>query len=147
MEIILREDVQNLGKAGEVVKVRDGYARNYLLPKGLAYLATDGNKKRIVFEADRIAKQRSVEKQSAEVAAAALANVELTFTMKVGEEDKLYGSVTAGDIQRKLEERGIHVDKRKVDLPEPLRALGEYHVGLRIHPDVRPEILVKVVAE
>ena len=147
MEIILREDVQNLGKAGEVVKVRDGYARNYLLPKGLAYLASEGNKKRIVFEADRIAKQRSVEKQSAEVAAAALANVELTFTMKVGEEDKLYGSVTAGDIQRKLEERGIHVDKRKVELPEPIRALGEYHVGLRIHPDVRPEILVKVVAE
>ena len=147
MEIILREDVQNLGKAGEVVKVRDGYARNFLLPKGLAYVATEGNKKRIVFEADRIAKQRSAEKQSAEVAAAALANVELTFTMKVGEEDKLYGSVTAGDIQRKLEERGIHVDKRKVDLPEPLRALGEYHVGLRIHADVRPEILVKVVAE
>jgi large subunit ribosomal protein L9 len=147
MEIILREDVQNLGKAGEVVKVRDGYARNFLLPKGLAYVASEGNKKRIVFEADRIAKQRSAEKQSAEVAAAALANVELTFTMKVGEEDKLYGSVTAGDIQRKLEERGIHVDKRKVDLPEPLRALGEYHVGLRIHADVRPEILVKVVAE
>lgn len=147
MEIILREDVQNLGKAGEVVKVRDGYARNYLLPKGLAYLATDGNKKRIVFEADRIAKQRSVEKQSAEVAAAALANIEISFTMKVGEEDKLYGSVTASDIQRKLEERGIHVDKRKVELPEPLRALGEYRVGLRIHPEVRPEILVKVVAE
>ena len=147
MEIILREDVQNLGKAGEVVKVRDGYARNYLLPKGLAYLATEGNKKRIVFESDRIAKQRSVEKQSAEVAAAALANVEISFTMKVGEEDKLYGSVTAGDIQRKLEERGIHVDKRKVELPEPLRALGDYRVGLRIHPDVRPEILVKVVAE
>jgi large subunit ribosomal protein L9 len=147
MEIILREDVQNLGKAGEVVKVRDGYARNYLLPKGLAYVASEGNKKRIVFEADRIAKQRSAEKQSAEVAAAALANVEITFTMKVGEEDKLYGSVTAGDIQRKLEERGIHVDKRKIDLPEPLRALGEYQVGLRIHADVRPEILVKVVAE
>jgi large subunit ribosomal protein L9 len=147
MEIILREDVQNLGKAGEVVKVRDGYARNFLLPKGLAYMATEGNKQRIVFEADRIAKQRSAEKQSAEVAAAALANVEITFTMKVGEEDKLYGSVTAGDIQRKLEERGIHVDKRKIDLPEPLRALGEYQVGLRIHADVRPEILVKVVAE
>ena len=147
MEIILREDVQHLGKAGEVVKVRDGYARNYLLPKGLAYPATEGNKKRIVYEAARIAKQRGVEKQSAEVAAAALANVELVFAMKVGEEDKLYGSVTAGDVQRKLEERGIHIDKRKVDLPEPLRALGEYRVGLRIHAEVRPEILVRVVAE
>jgi large subunit ribosomal protein L9 len=147
MEIILREDVQHLGKAGEVVKVRDGYARNYLLPHGLAYPATDGNKKRIVFEAERLSKQRATERQSAEVAAQALTSVELVFTMKVGEEDKLYGSVTAGDVQRLLEERGIHIDKRKVDLPEPLRALGEYRVGLRIHPDVRPEILVRVVAE
>jgi large subunit ribosomal protein L9 len=147
MEIILREDVQHLGKAGEVVKVRDGYARNFLLPKGLAYLATEGNKKRIVFEAERTTKLRQAEKQSAEVAAAALATVVLEFAMKVGEEDKLYGSVTAGDVQRKLEERGIHIDKRKVDLPEPLRSLGEFKVGLRIHPDVRPEILVRVVAE
>ena len=147
MEIILREDVQHLGKAGEVVKVRDGYARNYLLPHGLAYPATEGNKKRIVFEAERVAKQRASERQAAEVAAQALANVELVFKMKVGEEDKLYGSVTAGDVQRLLEERGIHVDKRKVDLAEPLRALGEYRVGLRIHADVRPEILVRVVAE
>ncbi len=147
MEIILREDVQHLGKAGEVVKVRDGYARNYLLPHGLAYPATDGNKKRIVFEAERVSKQRATEREAAEVAAQALVNVELLFKMKVGEEDKLYGSVTAGDLQRLLEERGIHVDKRKVDLAEPLRALGEYRVGLRIHPDVRPEILVRVVAE
>jgi large subunit ribosomal protein L9 len=147
MEIILREDVQHLGKAGEVVKVKDGYARNYLLPHGLAYPATEGNKKRIVFEADRLAKQRAAERQSAEVAAQALASVELVFSMKVGEEDKLYGSVTASDVQRQLEQRGIHIDKRKVDLPEPLRALGEYRVGLRIHPDVRPEILVRVVSE
>lgn len=147
MEIILREDVQHLGKAGEVVKVRDGYARNYLLPHGLAYLATDGNKKRIVFEAQRVSKQRATERDAAEVAAQALANVELVFKMKVGEENKLYGSVTAGDVQRLLEERGIHVDKRKVDLAEPIRALGEFRVGLRIHPDVRPEILVRVVAE
>lgn len=147
MEIILRDDVPHLGKAGDVVKVKDGYARNYLLPHGLAYPATEGNKKRIVFESDRLAKQRATERQSAEVAAQALANIELVFAMKVGEENKLYGSVTASDVQRKLEERGIHVDKRKVDLPEPLRSLGEYKVGLRIHADVRPEILVRVVAE
>jgi large subunit ribosomal protein L9 len=147
MEIILREDVQHLGQAGDVVKVKDGYARNYLLPKGLAYVATAGNKQRVAFESARVARRREAEKQSAEVAAAALAGVELEFAVKVGEEDKLYGSVTAGDVQRKLEERGIHVDKRKVDLAEPIRALGEYRVGLRIHPDVRPEILVRVVAE
>jgi large subunit ribosomal protein L9 len=147
MEIILRDDVQHLGKAGDVVKVKDGYARNYLLPHGLAYPATESNKKRIGFEASRVAKLRATERQAADVAAQALGNVELVFAMKVGEEEKLYGSVTASDIQRKLEERGIHVDKRKVDLPEPLRALGEYRVGLRIHPEVRPEILVRVVPE
>ncbi|HEY6208650.1 MAG TPA: 50S ribosomal protein L9 [Gemmatimonadales bacterium] len=147
MEIILREDVQNLGRAGEVVKVKDGYARNYLLPKGLAYLATEANKKRIVYEAERIAKQRAAEKASAEAEATQLADVRLTFTVKVGEEDKLFGSITAGDIQRKLAEVGIHVDKRKVDLPEPIRELGEFRVGIKIHTDVRPEIGISVVKE
>ena len=147
MEIILREDVQHLGRAGDVVKVKDGYARNYLLPKGLAYTATDANKKRIAFEAERIAKLRAAEKSAAETEAGRLAAVRLTFVVKVGEEDKLYGSVTASDIQRKLEDEGIHVDKRKVDLPEPIHELGEFRVGIKIHPDVRPEILVTVVKE
>lgn len=147
MEIILREDVQHVGKAGEVVKVKDGYARNFLLPKGLAYPATEGNKKRIAFEADRLARQRASEKQTAEGEAAKLAGLTLTFPMKVGEEDKLYGSVTASDIQRRLEEQGIHVDKRKIDLPEPIRALGEFRVGVKFHTEVRPEIVVVVVKE
>ena len=147
MEIILREDVQHLGKVGEVVKVKDGYARNFLLPKGLAYPATEGNKKRIAFEADRLAKKRAVEREAAQGEAGKLEGVQLTFPMKVGEEDRLYGSVTASDIQRKLEELGIHIDKRKVDLPEPIRALGEFRVGIKIHPDVRPEIAVTVVKE
>jgi large subunit ribosomal protein L9 len=147
MEIILREDVQHLGKTGEVVKVKDGYARNFLLPKGLAYPATAANKKRIAFEADRIAKQRAAERATAETEATRLAAVHLTFVVKVGEEDKLYGSVTASDIQRKLEDEGIHVDKRRVDLPEPIHELGEFRVGIKIHADVRPEILVTVVKE
>jgi len=147
MEIILREDVQHLGKAGEVVKVKDGYARNFLLPKGLAYPATEANKKKITYEAQRIAKQRAAERTAAESEAGRLATVELTFTVKVGEEDRLYGSVTASDIQRQLEEQGIHVDKRKIELPEPLRSLGDFRVGVRIHPDVRPEIAVHVVKE
>ena len=117
MEIILRADVQHLGKIGEVVKVKDGYARNYLLPKGLAYPATEANKKKITFE------------------------------VKVGEEQKLYGSITASDIQRKLEELGIKVDKRKIDLSEPIRELGDFQVGIKIHPDVRPEVRVTVVKE
>lgn len=147
MEIILREAVPHLGAAGDVVKVKDGYARNYLLPKGLAYPATAGNKKRITFEAERIAKVRASEKQAAETEATRLAGISLSFPMKVGEEEKLYGSVTAGDIQRRLEEQGIHVDKRKVDLPEPIRSLGEFTVGIKLHPEVRPEITVVVVKE
>jgi large subunit ribosomal protein L9 len=147
MEIILREDVQHVGRAGEIVKVKDGYARNYLLPRGLAYPATAANKQRITFEAERLAKQRAAEKQAAETEAQRLANIELTFPVKVGEEEKLYGSVTASDIQRRLGEQGLHVDKRKIDLPEPIRALGDFRVGIKIHPDVRPEIVVHVVKE
>ncbi len=147
MEIILREDVQHLGKVGEVVKVKDGYARNYLLPKGLAYPATDANKKKIAYEGERVAKQRAAEKTAAETEATRLADVHLTFEVKVGEEEKLYGSVTASDIQRKLEEMGIHVDKRKIDLSEPIRELGELNVGIKIHPEVRPEVRITVVKE
>jgi large subunit ribosomal protein L9 len=147
MEIILREDVEHVGKVGEVVKVKDGYARNYLLPKGLAYTATEGNKKRIAVEGERVAKQRAAEKSSAETEAARLAEVHLTFAAKVGEEGKLYGSITASDIQRKLEELGIHVDKRKIDLHEPIRELGEFQVDIKIHPEVRPEVRVTVVKE
>ncbi|OLB67853.1 MAG: 50S ribosomal protein L9 [Gemmatimonadetes bacterium] len=147
MEIILRADVQHLGKVGEVVKVKDGYARNYLLPKGLAYPATEANKKKIAYEGERLAKQRAVEKTAAEGEATRLAEVQLTFEVKVGEEEKLYGSVTASDIQRKLEELGIRVDKRKIDLAEPIRELGEFKVGIKIHPEVRPEVRVTVVKE
>lgn len=147
MEIILREDVQHLGKAGDVVKVKPGYARNYLLPQGLAYPATEANKQRIAYEAARIVTRRATERADAEAEAGRLAGVELTFPVKVGEEDRLYGSVTASDIQRRLEADGIHVDKRKIDLPEPLRSLGEFRVGIRIHADVRPEITVRLVKE
>ncbi|HXQ29722.1 MAG TPA: 50S ribosomal protein L9 [Gemmatimonadales bacterium] len=147
MEIILREDVQNLGKTGDVVNVKDGYARNFLLPKGLAYLATDANKRRITREADRISAQRAAERANAETEAARIASVHLTFVVKVGEEDKLYGSVTASDIQRRLEEEGIRLDKRRIDLPEPLHELGEFQVGIKLHADVRPEIAVSVVRE
>lgn len=147
MEIILREDVQYLGKAGDVVKVKNGYARNYLLPKGLAYPATEGNKKRIAFEGERIARRRAGERAAAEEAAAKLRDVALTFPMKVGEEDKLYGSVTASDIQRRLEAQGIHVDKRQIELPEPIRSLGEFPVSIKLHQEVRPQITIVVVRE
>src|ERR1700747_748864 len=103
MEVILRESVQHLGAAGDVVKVKDGYARNYLLPKGLAYPATAANKKKIAYEAQRIARQRADEKSAAEGEATRIAEVRLSFAVKVGEEDKLYGSVTAGGGARQVE--------------------------------------------
>src|SRR2546422_11098030 len=121
MEIILREYVQHLGRAGEIVKVKDGYARNYLLPKGLAYPATEANKKRITYEAERLAKQRLAEREAAASEAQRLTGIELTFPVKVGEEEKLYGSVTAGDIQRRLAEQQLHVDKRQIDRSEERR--------------------------
>src|SRR5438093_7460873 len=147
MEIILREDVQHLGKVGEVVKVKDVDTRNYLLPKGLAYPASEANKKQIAYEGERLAKQRASEKSTAVTEATRLAGVQLSFAVKVSEEDKLYGSVTASVIQRKLEELGIRVDKRKIDLHEPIRELGEFSVGIKIHPEVRPEVRITVVKE
>src|SRR5207244_10260549 len=118
MEVILRETVQHLGAAGDVVKVKDGYARNYLLPKGLAYLATEANKKKIAYEAERIARQRADERSAAGTEATRIAEVRLSFAVKVGEEEKLYGSVTAGGVQRKIGALGFQVDEGTVDLPE-----------------------------
>src|SRR5207237_5361500 len=106
MEVILREHVQHLGAAGDVVKVKDGYARNYLLPKGLAYPATEANKKKIAYEAERIARQRAAEKSAAESEAGRIAEVRLSFAVKVGDEDKLYGSATAADGEHKRHESG-----------------------------------------
>src|SRR5207249_10957828 len=130
MEVILRETVQHLGAAGDVVKVKDGYARNYLLPQGLAYPATEANKKKIAYEAERIARQRADEKSAAETEATRIAEVRLSFAVKVGEEDKLYGSVTAGDVQSQLQGHGITVDKGKVELPEQIRTLGKFPVAI-----------------
>src|SRR5260370_31964680 len=123
MEIILREAVQHLGKVGEVVKVKDGYARNYLLPKGLAYPATEANKKKIAYEGERIAKHRASEKSAAETEATRLAGVQLSFAVKVGAEDKLYGSSTAGGIPRNLGKNALHRRNRMTDLHDAIRCL------------------------
>src|SRR2546428_1364403 len=124
MEIMLREGGQHLGRAGEIGKVKDGYARNYLLPKGLAYPATEANKKRITYEAERLAKQRVVEKEAAVAEAQRLTGIELTFSVKVGEEDKLYGSVTAGDIRRLRAGQGVRGGERESWQAQPDRAGG-----------------------
>jgi large subunit ribosomal protein L9 len=147
MDVILRQDVDNLGKAGEVVTVKDGYGRNFLLPRGLAYQATDSNKKRIEAENAQRAKKRAGEVAAAGTIAAKLEALSLTFTMKAGEGDKLFGSVTAGDVAEKLKAEGFDVDRKSIDLAEPLKALGVYRVPVRLHADVKPEVRVWVVRE
>lgn len=145
MEVILRETIDQLGKAGEVVKVKDGYGRNYLLPRGLAYAATPGNKRRVEAEARRRGEMLQRQKGDAAEFAARLTAADLTFQAQVGEGDKLFGSITAADIAAKLAELGHVVDKRIIDLPEPLKMVGVYKVPIKLHPDVRPEIRVWVV--
>ena len=116
MEVILRQAVDNLGHPGDVVDVTNGYARNYLLPRGVAFLATEGNKKRIAQEKARLESAESERRTSAQALADRLAEVSITFAARVGEEGKLFGSVTAGDIAQQLEAQGFHVERRQIDL-------------------------------
>ena len=147
MDVILREDVEKLGRAGEVVTVKDGYARNFLLPRGLAYLATDGNRRRLDEEHRQRDRRAAAEVSGARGVAAKLEAVSLSFTMKAGEGDKLFGSVTAGDIAERLKAEGLPVDRKAVELEEPIKALGVYKVPIRLHAEVKPEIRVWVVKE
>ncbi|MSR05758.1 MAG: 50S ribosomal protein L9 [Gemmatimonadetes bacterium] len=147
MDIILKADVTHLGKAGDVLKVKDGYARNYLIPRGLANEATETAKRLYNEGAKRRATQGAAAQATAEELAARLGGVELTFTAKAGEGDKLFGSVTAGDIGAKLAEKGFTIDKRDIELEEPIRAVGAFKVPVRLHPAVRAEVRVSVVKE
>src|SRR5437763_12524822 len=147
MEIILRQAVENLGKPGDVVKVKSGYARNYLLPHGLAYEATPGNLKRIQQERDRLEAAENDRRGAAQAIAEKLEQVSLTFSARVGEEGKLFGSVTAADIAHQLETQGFQIEKRQIDLHEPLRTLGVFRVPVRLHADVKPEIRVWVIKQ
>ncbi len=147
MEIILRQGVENLGKPGDVVKVKSGYARNYLLPHGLAYEATPGNLKRIQQERDRLEAAENERRNAASGIAEKLEQVSLTFSARVGDEGKLFGSVTSADIAQQLEAQGFHVEKRQIDLHEPIKALGVYRVPIRLHADVKPEVRVWVIKQ
>ena len=145
MDVILREHVENLGNRGEVVKVADGYARNFLLPRKLALLATEANKRRVERERHIFEAKEAEEKQTAQAAAARLAEVNLSFARRVGEHDTLYGSVTSADIAEALAAQEVEVDKRKILLAEPLKQLGEFTVPVKIHREVTAEIKVAVV--
>ena len=147
MEVILREHVENLGKRGETVKVADGYARNYLLPRKLALRATEGNKKHVERERKIVDAREADEKQNAAALAARLGEVSISITRRVGETDHLYGSVTAADIADYLKEQGFELDRRKLILPEPIKTLGEHSVPLKLHRDVTVQLKVNVVRE
>ncbi len=147
MDVILRQDVENVGRAGELVTVKDGFGRNFLLPRGLAYLASEANRKRIVAESKQRVKKAGAQLESARELAERLQAVSLTFAMKAGEGDKLFGSVTAGDVADRLLAEGFTVDKKAVELPEPIKALGVYTVPVRLHHEVKPEVRVWVVKE
>ncbi|HZF66895.1 MAG TPA: 50S ribosomal protein L9 [Gemmatirosa sp.] len=147
MEVILRQAVDNLGHPGDVVTVSNGYARNYLLPRGIAFQATEGNKKRITQEKARLESAEAERRGAAEDVAKRLEEVSITFAARVGEEGKLFGSVTAGDLAEQLAAQGFQIEKRQIDLHEPIRTLGVYRVGVRLHADVKPEIKVWVIKQ
>jgi large subunit ribosomal protein L9 len=147
MEVILREELEKLGQRGSIVKVADGYARNYLLPKRLAVLATDANRKIVEQERQAWLRKEAKIKVDAEDLAKLLTGVTLTFRHKAGENDQLFGSVTARDIAEGLEKQNFHVDRRKIALDEPIRALGEHKVTVRLHREVPTEITVVVEKE
>ena len=147
MEVILREDVEKLGSRGAVVKVADGFARNFLLPKRLAVAATNSNRKIVEQEREAYLRREAKAKGDAEELGKLLAGVTLTFRHRVGENDQLFGSVTAKDIAEALEAKKFHIERRKVQLEEPIRTVGEHKVNLRLHRDVSAPVTVMVEAE
>jgi len=147
MEVILKEDVNNLGHRGDVVKVADGYGRNFLLPKKLAMEATATNRKQIEDMKASAIRKSAKEKSEAEALVSQLNNVALAFERKVGEHDQLFGSVTSADIAHALEQKGFNIDRRKVHLEEPLKQLGEFHIPVRLHREVTAHVAVTVKAD
>jgi large subunit ribosomal protein L9 len=144
MEVILKEDVNKLGHRGDVVKVADGYGRNYLLPEKLAIEATANNKAVIEQMKNSAVRKLATEKVVAEDLSKTLESVELVFERKVGENDHIFGSVTSSDIAQQLEQKGYTIDRRKISLEEPLKSLGEFHVPIKLHREVTTHLKVTV---
>ena len=147
MKVILRQDYEALGHIGDVVEVKDGYARNYLLPRNIAYQATGGSLRALEEEKRQYERRLEKEKKSADALGASLSNASVTLKMKVGEEDKLFGSVTSQMIAEQLESQGITIDKRSIELTEPIKTLGVFEVPVKLHPKVTSTLKVWVVAE
>lgn len=146
-KILLREDIENLGGRGEIVKVKAGYARNYLLPQGMATLATKGNVKQIDNERSALLKKAAVEKATAEAQAEQMGNIALSFERKAGETGQLFGSVTSMDIAEALKGKGYEIDRRKIVLKDSIKETGDYTVNVKLHREVTLEVPVSVTAE
>jgi large subunit ribosomal protein L9 len=146
-KILLREDVDDLGARGEIVRVRSGYARNYLLPRNLAVEATVGNVKGIESERAALLKKEAKERSSAEAQSEQMGTLELEFKRKAGEQGLLYGSVTSMDVAEALRERGYEIDRHRIHLREPLKRVGEYTVPIRLHREVTIDLKVRVAPE
>src|SRR4030095_5469686 len=147
MEVILRETIDSLGRAGQVVKVANGYARNYLLPRKLAYVATPGNMKVIEFERKSLLRKEAKQKEDSEKLQQILDKVEITIRRKVGEHNTLYGSVTNADVADELEKKGFQVEKRKIHMDDHIKQLGEFEIPIRLFKDVTAAVKLKVEAE
>ena len=147
MEVILREHVDNLGRRGEVVKVAPGYARNFLLPRKLALAVNEGNRKIIEREKKQADARELEEKSQAEAVAARLAGIELTLARRVGDTQQLYGSVTSGDLADELKAQGLEIDKRRIQLEDAIKAVGDYTVPVRLHREVTAQLVVHVVKQ
>ena len=147
MKVILRKNFDQLGKIGDLVDVKDGYARNFLLPRQVAYIATKGNIRALEEEKQQLAKKEVKELEAAKILATELENVSITIPVKVGEEDKIFGSVTSQMISEALKEKSYEIDKRKIDLAEPIKALGIYTVNVKLHNEVTANVKTWVVRE
>ena len=147
MKVILRKDHDKLGQVGAVVDVKDGYARNFLVPKGIAYPASEGSVRALEEEKKQASRRQAKELKGSEKLAADLEKVSITLQMKVGEDEKLFGSVTSQMIADSLKEKGFEIDKRIIDLEEPIKALGIYNVSVKLHQNVTGKVKVWVVRE
>lgn len=147
MKVILRKNFDQLGQIGDVVDVKDGFARNFLLPRDIAYAAQKGNMRALEEEKKQLAKKRAKELQAAEKLSAELEKISVTIPVKVGEEDKIFGTVTTQMITDTLKEKGYEIDKRKIEIPESIKSLGIYNINIKLHPSVTSAVKVWVVRE
>jgi large subunit ribosomal protein L9 len=147
MKVILRENFNALGKIGDIIDVKDGYARNFLIPKNIAYAATDGNLKALQEEKKRLTQKVQKEKKAAEKLAGELEKISISVSVQVGEEDKIFGTVTTQMISEALAEKGFEIDKKKIEIDEQIKTLGIYNVLVRLHSDVVTKVKVWVVRQ